>query len=234
MNLNYKFSEKLNVQKPVDRIPYLVGLSRKRVVLDIGCYDETALFKQETGHWLHSELIKSARQVIGIDNSSKIPESRPEGGNDSIILKLSADDIDNNTLKKYDFDLIVAGELIEHLDNTLGFFKKVKQLFNNKQFICTTPNSASLYNVLLSIFKRESTHRDHLQVYSYKTLNTLCAKAGFQEWDIIPYHARFTESIHDNRRFMRQLFIFVEKMFNITESIFPMLSGGLILHVKKL
>jgi hypothetical protein len=40
---------------------------------------------------------------------------------------------------------------------------------------------------------RESNHQDHVSVFSFKTLTTLCTRAGFEEWRLIPYHAQYIE-----------------------------------------
>ena len=39
--------ERLHVRAPVDRLDHLTALCRGRVVLDIGCLDETALLKRD-------------------------------------------------------------------------------------------------------------------------------------------------------------------------------------------
>ena len=74
MPLLYESLEKLAPRGPVDRLDFLSAACREKVVLDIGCYDETALIKVDTAHWLHGRIAAVARQVIGIDNSAKIPE----------------------------------------------------------------------------------------------------------------------------------------------------------------
>ncbi|PIW73157.1 hypothetical protein CO005_02945, partial [Candidatus Roizmanbacteria bacterium CG_4_8_14_3_um_filter_34_9] len=45
--------EKIRIQKPVDRLFYVSQLCKDRRVLDIGCYDETAIkSKKDNGYWL--------------------------------------------------------------------------------------------------------------------------------------------------------------------------------------
>ncbi len=76
MNLTYKTMEKIPVRPPVDRLGFIADSCVGKVVLDIGCFDETALFKRETQYWLHGRLAAKAKLVVGVDNSSKIS---PEG-----------------------------------------------------------------------------------------------------------------------------------------------------------
>ena len=87
---------------------------------------------------------------------------------------------------------------------------------------------------MLSFLKRESCHKDHIQVYTFKTINTLCLLSGFGEWEIIPYHIYFTEMILESKGIKKMIIKFAEKMVNLVELIFPLASGGLILNVKKI
>ena len=64
VNLSYQTLERLSVRRPVDRLSWLAQSCAGKVVLDIGCYDETALAKQDTDHWLHGRLAKTAKRVI--------------------------------------------------------------------------------------------------------------------------------------------------------------------------
>ncbi|MDP2921388.1 MAG: methyltransferase domain-containing protein [Candidatus Omnitrophota bacterium] len=233
INLAYRPLEKIKVRNPVYRIPYILRYCKNKRVLDIGCYDEAAVFKKGTGHWLHEEIKGAASYVLGIDNSSSIPDAGIISDKDRII-KMDACNLDKKLFENNDFDLIVAGELIEHLPDTAGFFQHLKNNFSGKQLICTTPNAFYLGNLLLGAFKRECTHACHLQIYSYKTLNIMCERACFSEWEIIPYHVYFTEAIFKTRGVKKGMFKIIERCVNALEYITPLLSGGLILHVKKI
>jgi SAM-dependent methyltransferase len=234
MGIQYSTFEKLAVKRPVNRVSYFVENARNKRVLDLGCYDETSLFKRGTGEWLIEELSKTASFVLGLDNSAKIPDTGISINAKTRIVRGDAGKISVDKLPEKDFDLITAGELIEHLPNTLEFFTATKKAFPGKQLICSTPNSISISNVLLGAFKREATHQDHLQVYSYKTLNTLCLRAGFAEWEIIPYHIYFSDIISKSPGLRKILLILCEKAAVILENLFPLLSGGLILNIKRM
>ncbi|MBP7087935.1 MAG: hypothetical protein KBB01_01410 [Candidatus Omnitrophica bacterium] len=234
MNLNYQVFEKLKVKQPVSRIDYITQKAKNKKVLDLGSYDETALFKNGTKHSLYTEISKVATSLLGVDNSTKILGPEIIINPKSRIIKGDVQEISKELFENIDFDIIIAGELIEHLPNVLDFFRKIKKLFYGKEFICTTPNAISFSNILLGFLKRESTHRDHLQIYSYKVLNTLCLKCGFVKWDIIPYHVYYTEMIFKAKGYKKIILRFIEKIVNIFEDIFPLFSGGLILHVKQI
>lgn len=58
MELKYTPLEKIPVHRPVDRLKYLSDLCEGKRVLDIGCYDETAIdSKKETSYWVKSYTV---------------------------------------------------------------------------------------------------------------------------------------------------------------------------------
>src|SRR5690348_9648005 len=84
--LQYTPLEKLAVVRPVDRIKHLQRLCAGKTVLDLGAMDETAFqSKRGKGTWLHEELARVAATVVGLDNSSIVPESGLRTGQRSII-----------------------------------------------------------------------------------------------------------------------------------------------------
>ncbi|OAQ41822.1 hypothetical protein A5893_01515 [Pedobacter psychrophilus] len=231
--LNYTPTERIIVNKTVDRLNYILSKCLNKVVLDLGCFDETATIKENSGNYLFEEISKVSSVHIGIDNSSLLPEEGIKFGEKAEILFGSVYDLDKiPALANYNFDVIVAGELIEHLPDTLRFLNDMKRLYSGKKLICSTPNTTSLSNILLSVFNRESCHIDHLQVYSFKTLTTLCRLAGFKNWAIFPYHVRYTEMIMAAKQPQKTIVKASESIINGLENIFPMMAGGYILEIE--
>lgn len=233
-SLRYLPLERLRLGATVARLPYLVERCRGRRVLDLGGYDETALAKQDTEHWLHGRIAAVAAEVLGIDSATALPPEGVRTGPRSRIVRGDVAALTRDQLDGRDFDVIVAGELIEHLPDTLAFFRQLRALFPGKEFLATTPNATALSNVLLGCLARESNHPDHLQVYSYKTLNTLCLRAGFEAWELRTYHVYFTEMALRSRGVRRLAVGAAEKLVNLGESLFPLLAGGLVLDVARL
>jgi len=77
----------------------------------------------------------------------------------------------------------------------------------------------------------ESTHEDHLCILSYKTLSTLCMRAGFKDWEIIPYFARFDEMKLRHVGVARLAISLVQRLINSLEWMFPLLSFGYIVRI---
>lgn len=230
--LSYTPLERVRIPRAVQRIPWIVGRCRGRAVLDLGCFDETASVKRATDDWLHGQLAAASDQVLGIDSSPELPDGGLVTGPRSRIVRgdAAALEVPAGT----PVDVIVAGELIEHLPDALGFLRALRRRFPGRELIATTPNATSLTNALLAATGRESAHRDHLQIFSVKTLNTLCVKAGLESWDILPYHVYFTEMALRSRGAARRGVLLAQRAINIAEGLFPMLSGGLILHARRI
>lgn len=65
MKLNYEPFEHLGIRKPVDKISFIAANCLGKTVLDLRCYDETALSKRNTNQWLHKEISRVAKSVLG-------------------------------------------------------------------------------------------------------------------------------------------------------------------------
>lgn len=230
--LTYAPFERLAVSRPVPRIGYVASQCAGKDVLDLGCFDETALQKRDTAWWMHGQIAAVARSVLGIDNSAKLTAVGLETGPNSKIVRGSVIDL-APLVAQHTFDVVVAGELIEHLPNGLEFLKQLKRLFPGRELLITTPNATSIANVLLGASGRESNHPDHLQVYSYKTLNTLSIQAGFADWTIKSYFLDVPEWKLRVDRWRRTVVSALERGVNVFERTFPLLASGLILHVRR-
>jgi Methyltransferase domain len=235
IHLNYTPLERLTVAHPVDRIKFIAGACAGRRVLDLGAMDETAwASKRGRGTWLHEEIGRKALHVDGIDNSAQIPTEGLRTGPNTTIRR--GDIMDPRRLLdglEEIPDVVVAGELIEHLENPLQFLRQFAGLkrLSGKTLILSTPNATALHNCLIGLIRRESTHQDHLCILSYKTLVTLCTRAGFSKWEIVPYFSRFTEMRGRHSGLARLGVSVAERIVNALEWIFPLLSFGYIVRI---
>jgi len=234
--LRYTPLERIAVARPVDRIAFIVHACAGRRVLDLGAMDETACAaKRGRGTWLHEQISRSARRVDGIDNSAMVPADGLVTGPNATIRRGDITDPQRTVAAlEDDVDVIVAGELIEHLENPMGFLRRFGEIerLSGKILILSTPNATALHNFLIGLVRRESTHHDHLCILSYKTLATLCTRAGFSEWQIIPYFSRFTEMQERHSGLARLAVRAAQGLINSLEWMFPLLSFGYIVRVR--
>ena len=227
-SLSYDPLERLHVPRPVDRVAFISEHCRGKRVLDIGCFDETALVKRDTKYWLHGRISAVASKVIGIDSSARIPPEGVRTGPNSLIVRGNGVNPDVPD----DVDIIVAGEFIEHIESPLEFFRNLRQSYPGKEMIISTPNGSSFANTLLGVFRREAQHPDHLQIFTFKILNTLCLRMGFPEWEVIPYHFHATEMILNSRGSKRTAAVAVQAIVGVVERLCPLLSCGYIVRAR--
>lgn len=234
--LRYTPLELLAVARPVDRIGFIAAVCAGRRVLDLGAMDETAWSaKRGRGTWLHEEIGRNALRVDGIDNSAMVPIDGLATAANSTIRR--GDITDPRALVAAlvtSPDVIVAGELIEHLENPLEFLRRFTAIegLSGKTLILSTPNATALHNILIGLVRRESTHHDHLCILSYKTIATLCTRAGFSGWEIIPYFSRFTEMQERHSGLLRLAVSAAQRVVNCLEWMFPLLSFGYVVRIR--
>jgi hypothetical protein len=186
--LSYSPFEKLRVGRPVDRYAYVRERCRGQRVLDLGAYDESEVEKLQhpTWRWLHAEIASTASAVLGVDASPKLPREGVVTRVGTTIRPGHVDDL-GAVIAEFRPDLIVAGELIEHTPDSLGWLSRLAVSAPGTGFLATTPNATSLVNLLMAFLSRENNHPDHLQIYSYKTLATLASRVPLREPSLTPY-----------------------------------------------
>ena len=227
--ITYDNFQKIRAPKPVNRLAFFEKYCTGKNILDLGSYDETAAeLKSHTGYWLFSILEKKAKKVVGIDLG--IPGEVFQFGSAQILKK------DVYKLKGSDFpdiELVTAGEILEHLDSPIDFLRYMKKEFSGKELVLSTPNGLNFSNTLMGMIKREVQHPDHVQLFSYKVLNTLCKKAGFREWEILPYNFFAIEmKLKSKSKFKRGMVTMIEKFIHFFEYLFPVLCMGYIVKAK--
>ena len=230
--LSYESLEKLRVVRPVERLSYMADACRGKVVLDIGCFDETALVKRGTPHWLHGRILANASRVVGIDISDKIPDEGIASGDNGLILRRDAALLDLDGIAVDEIEVAVAGEFIEHIENPLEFLRAVKRKLDGRELVLSTPNGVCFANTLMGMIGREVQHPDHLLNFTYKTLNTACLRAGFRSWEIIPYRFYATEMIMASSGSKKLFVQFVQSCIRVVERLFPLLSFGYVVRIR--
>lgn len=196
-------------------------------MLDLGCLDETAGVKRGTGFWLHERLGCAAASLTGIDASPLVPDQGIDTGFSRIVrgdVTAFAREVAGQP------DVIVAGELIEHLEHPVSFLRALRHAFPGRTLILSTPNATGFTNVALAALRRESNHPDHLTVFSYKTLLQSARRAGIEEVEIIPYAVAYSEAELRARGAVRMAVSVAERAVHLIERAVPLWSAGWILR----
>ncbi len=160
----------------VDRVGFIKKMCEGKKVLHLGCtnypYTEDSI---KYGVLLHYELKKVAAELHGFDFDQAGLDILAKSGEQNLHLgdleKLEEVEL-NET-----FDVIIAGEMIEHLSNPGLFLRGIKRFMNEKtDLVITTINAYSgmrffIYGLRGKGGEREPVHPDHVSYYSYKTLS---------------------------------------------------------------
>lgn len=154
-------------------LPYVAG----KEVLDCGGVDHSFIEdKRQRGAWLHAMIAKRAQRCIGVD----ILADRVDRLNQQGEYEFQVGNVEELTFEN-EFDVVVAGELIEHVYNAGLFLDSAwRALRDEGILIITTPNYQALSSVLYStIAGKEVCHDEHTCYYSKQTLSYLVERHGF-------------------------------------------------------
>ena len=126
-------------REPVaDRGAFIVERCRGRRVLDIGCVAHD-VERMSSPDWLHGRVSRAAESCLGVDVLPKGVEAMRRAGYDVVCHDLS--DGPGPVAERGPFDVIVAGELIEHVPSMDMLFATAGELLSvTGELVITTPN----------------------------------------------------------------------------------------------
>ncbi len=168
----------------VQRIKFIKKISAGKKVLHLGCtnhpYTEEAIKNEML---LHFDLEKTAKELHGFDYD--------QAGLD-VLSRYGAKNLHRADLEKLEdvaldetFDVIIAGEMIEHLSNPGLFLRGIRRFMrNDTRLVITTINAYCamrffIYGLRGKGGANEPVHPDHVFYYSYSTLNLLLKRENY-------------------------------------------------------
>jgi SAM-dependent methyltransferase len=181
-------AHKLPKARMVDRIDYLSEKARSRRVIHVGFVDSGCRSMQNSaGTWLHGHLERKASSLVGID----VDEGGVKEANDAGYEAFAVDCRDREAIEALDIQkaqLVIAGEVIEHVDDPGSFLSGLHALLApGGQMIITTPNAYGLFNVFASLAHREINHPDHVVMFTWRTLTNLASRHGWRPVETAMY-----------------------------------------------
>jgi SAM-dependent methyltransferase len=165
----------------VDRVSYLCDLARGRRVLHVGFVDTGCQQMQlRSGAWLHAHLARTASSIVGIDlDAEGVAGARAAGYEATVLDCTDAAALDAAGLAPA--QLLIAGEVIEHLDSPGALFENAHRLVQpGGLLVVTTPNAYGWLNVAASLVGREINHPDHVCMFTWRTLSNLASRHGWR------------------------------------------------------
>jgi len=170
----------------VDRDETIKRLVIGKSVLHIGCVGFTDCHVNEkvarATDTLHATITNHAVNTLGIDNDCQTIAELKEAGVFGNIMCGDAEMLSKiEELKYNEFDVVVAGDIIEHLSNPGLMLDGVKRLLGEKgTFVVSTPNSFGLVGWLRFFFNRFKEGEQHVLCFNAITLKQLLVRHGFK------------------------------------------------------
>ena len=184
-----------------ERVDFLKEACMNKKVLHLGCTDYP--FTQNSianNMLLHFEIEKVAKELYGFDFDQAGIDILKEAG----VQNIYRADLENLTEVPLEetFDVILAGEMIEHLSNPGLFLRGIKRFMNRETILLITTINAycGMRNVIYALRGKgginEPVHQDHVAYYSYSTLKLIIEREGlalekFSFYDIGKEHRPF-------------------------------------------
>lgn len=173
----------------VERVDYLVASVRSRRAAHVGFVDSGCwAYHDRFDSWLHAHLDRAADELVGLDLD-------PDGVRRAVELGFAAHAVDARdpaavrALGLEPVDVVVAGEVIEHLDDSGSFLEGLHALVApGGRLVVTTPNASGLLNAgAAALAGYEVNHPDHVTLYSCYTLTNLLGRHGWQVDEVATY-----------------------------------------------
>jgi SAM-dependent methyltransferase len=182
----------------VQRVEYLKELCKGKSVLHLGCtnWPYTDIVLKE-GTLLHLQLQEIASELYGFDFDQEGLDVLAARGVKN-LFRADLEKLDEVQLDKK-FDVIIAGEMIEHLSNPGLFLRGIKRFMRpDTTLVITTINAYGgvrmfMYGLRGRGGRLEPVHPDHVAYYSYSTIHHILerekiAAKRFLFYDLGPEH----------------------------------------------
>ncbi|WP_226482530.1 class I SAM-dependent methyltransferase [Natrinema amylolyticum] len=151
---------------------------RDETVLDVGCVAHDSA-KRHDEAWLHELVVRAADDALGIDVLEDELAALAEAGYD-----VTTGDAQDLALEET-FDVIVVGELIEHLVDFDGLLASVDEhLADGGKLVVTTPNAMAVHWTALRLLDQEFVNTGHTCWFDATTLTQLLERYGFEPIEI--------------------------------------------------
>jgi 2-polyprenyl-3-methyl-5-hydroxy-6-metoxy-1,4-benzoquinol methylase len=162
-----------STRKKVEREKFILKFCEGKKVLHLGCADWPYTEERiKSGTWLHSKITEVASECMGVDlDENTVFDLQNKHGINNVIQG-NAEELGDLNLDG--FDVVVAGEIIEHLNNPGLFLESAKSvLIPDGKLLITTTNAFCFRRFLRIPFGKESIHPDLTYYFSHTTLETL-------------------------------------------------------------
>lgn len=205
------------------RLDVLLDYVGGKRVLDLGCIEHEADVAEKESWWLHGLIADRAASVRGVDYDRDEVATLQAKGYDVLV-----GDVEDLHLDRQ-YDVVVAGELFEHLTNHRDFLESVRRHLvpESGRLVMSVPNANSLnYLLQTAAFGHEVDAWDHAAFFTPITMTVMLRKCGFEPTEIVLYQP--DETFHHERMLHRAAAYLSNRLQQLVCAIRPSLARGMI------
>jgi Methyltransferase domain len=165
----------------INRETFITGYCKNKTVFHIGFADAPyTKEKLKTGTLLHSLLQSVTIELFGIDPDQQAVAIYQQQTKDINVAAVTLDEVSEQKIRQY--NLVLIGEVLEHLRNPCAIIEQLEQkLKTGQEILVTVPNYISFDSMAASLHGKESVHADHEWYFSPYTL---LKKFSKQKWQL--------------------------------------------------
>jgi len=194
------YNQKVRLSRYVDRYSEIVERCRGRRVLHLGCVGFTDCPVEEkvarAKESLH-QLLTDISDCVGVDLDQESVEQLQERG---IFQNVRIGDVERLDALPVDiglFDIVVAGDIIEHLSNPGKMLDGIKRFLKPQgQLIVSTPNSMGLPAYARYVLGRFHEGLQHVLCFNPINLSQLLQRHGYRVAEALSCHERHAQTAH--------------------------------------
>lgn len=167
----------------ISREAAITEIIKDKSVIHIGCSDHIQIINEKikNNKWLHKLITDNAKKAIGIDiDKESIEFIKSDLGYTNVFhgdILTDAFDI----IKESNWDYVVMGEMVEHLNDPVNFLKVFRQKYGDmvENFIITVPNVYNLQQFRNMLNYHEVINSDHRFWFTPYTISKILVSAGY-------------------------------------------------------
>ena len=130
--------------------------------------------------WIHAAVASVASETVGIDVDRTLARRARRRGFEVVTADAETMDLGRR------FDVVWAGELIEHLSNAGAFLDSARNhLERGGRLVLTTPNAFAVSNFVYRLGGRPRINKGHTCWYDEATLGQLLRRHGFEVVEVV-------------------------------------------------
>jgi 2-polyprenyl-3-methyl-5-hydroxy-6-metoxy-1,4-benzoquinol methylase len=169
----------------VDREEFICAHVAGKRVLDCGvvgltCLDESTRVDGITTS-MHWKVASIAAEAIGIDNATAVVEEVQRRYPSLNLRVASVESVANELADERPFELVILGDILEHLSNPGRALDSVLRILEPAgEILITCPNAFGAPNYLRFLAGRYREGEDHMISFTKYTLGNLLRRHGYE------------------------------------------------------